>query len=162
MPCPLPLHPLIPVKVTPTAPGNRAGLGWNEPHSVGFQRGTPLNPPSCRGNLPAYPASAPPRPVTGYEALLALCGSRARPDSILLTLVGIGLMPRWGQGAGPQSKRCGYCCRKVASCFLFTCPPTRRVPFERSLPHCIFLQVFPCAYTHTCSHSHTQVSATTL
>lgn len=120
------------------------------------QQGTPLNQPFYRGNLLAYPPSAPPLPITGYQASFLLCGWRARPNSTLLSLVGVGLMPRWGQGAGPQSKPYGYYCRKFASCFLFTWPPIRRVPFEGSLPHCIFSSSFPvCLQTHMLTVIHT-------
>lgn len=153
MPCPLPLYiPLYQLKWLPQLQGIELAWAEYKPLNVtGFsevQWGTPLNQPFCRGNLLVHPASAPPLPITGYQASFVLCGSRARPSSILFSLAGIGLMPRWGQGAGPQSKHCGYYYRKFASCFLFTCPPSRRVPFGRSLPCCIFSSSFPmCLHT---------------
>lgn len=81
-----------------------------------------------------------------------VCRSQARLSSLLLSLVGIGLMPRWGQGAGPQSKCCGCCCRKFARCFLCPCPPTSRVPFECSSPHCAS---FSISYVPTETQAHT-------
>lgn len=67
-------------------------------------------------------------------------------------------MPRWGQGAGPQSKHCGYYCRAFASCFLFTYPPTRRVPFEHSLLHHIFSSRLPMSLRTTVYTSQSSYS----
>lgn len=92
-------------------------------------------------------------PSTAWKTLPGfVCGSQARHNSLLLSLVGIGLMPRWGQGAGPQSKCCGRYCRKFARCFLCPCPPTTRVPFECFLPHCAF---FSMSYVPTETQAHT-------
>ena len=126
------------------APLNRTGFSE-------VQWGTPLNQSFCRGNLLAYPASAPPLLTTGDHASIVLGGSRPRPNSILLSLDGIGL----GQGAGPQSKCCGNYYRKFASCLLFPRPPTRRVPLKFSLLHCFFSSSFPmCLHTHMLTLTH--------
>lgn len=99
--------------------------------------------------VPSFCPSAANNGLSGF-----VCALWVKPDpTASCCLVGIGLMPRWGQGAGPQSKRCGCYYRKFASCFLFTCPPTGRVPLEHSLPHCIFK--FSYVPTHTLMLPHT-------
>lgn len=147
------LHPLVPVKMTPRAPGNRAGMGWNKPHSAWLVLWCPVGNTVKLTLVQRKSAGIPSFfPCIAWKMLPGfVCGSQARLNSLLLSLVGIGLMPRWGQGAGPQSKGCGCYCRKFARCFLCPCPPTTRVPFECSLPHCAFFPI-SCAPTETQTH----------
>lgn len=144
-------------------------LAWGETipiqHKSVFQGsvGNAIKSLLCRGNLLGYSASVPPLPVTDYQASSVFCGSRTRPNSILLSPIGIGLMSRWGQGAEPQSKECGYYYSKFASCFLCTCLSTyQESPLWVLFATLSSLQIFLCVYTCTCSHSLIQANAMTL
>lgn len=132
-------HPLIPGKMTPTAPGSRAGMAHSAELVLRCSVGNTVEWTLLQRKSAGMPSFFP---STAWKTLPGFVyGSKARLNSLLLSLVGIGLVPRWGQGAGPQSKCCGCYCRRFARCFLCPCPPTTRVPFESSFPHCAFFSI---------------------
>lgn len=166
MPCPLPLHPVTPVKMTPTASG-RAGTGRKKaPLSITgspeVQRGTPWNQPFCRGNLLVYPASAPPLPLTGSQASFVLCVSRARPKSILLGLVSTGLVPNEVRVLGHRANAVAVTVGSLPAAFSLHAHLPGEFPLSFLYHTVPSLKVLPmCLHIHTFT-LNTQVSTTTL